>query len=106
MGTILAIYIAAAGSFLAIIQGHEDKQNRDIFKGTTRELKQNILFVIIIFIIHMFLLVITPKEVTSVVIPIVLKSFKTLTFVLYIYALYELSKVLFSIRETLNKNRN
>ncbi len=103
MGTILAIYIAAAASFLAIVMGHEKERGETIFNGTSRELKQNIALVIAILGVHLFLLAVTPPATpdNSIVI-LFLKAGKVFTFSIYIYALYELSNVLFGIRDSLN----
>lgn len=100
MGTMLAIYIAAAASFLAIMVGHENDAKKSIFSGTASELKQNSQFVIVLFFMHFLLVCSTPREATEIT-QIILRALKTLTFSLYVYALYELSNVLFGIRETL-----
>lgn len=106
MGTILAIYIAAAASFLAIIMGFEKEDANIRFNSTASEIKQNICFIIAVFIIHLLLLSGSPNEkLAPQWLLILMKSLKTFTFLIYIYALYELSVVLFGIRETVNKHR-
>jgi hypothetical protein len=106
MGTILAIYIAAASSFIAILATHEDRQEKNIFDKTTKELKQSIIFIFLVFVLHFFLLVATPAaselSISKEVI-ILLKSLKTFTFMLYIYALFELSSELFTLKSKLDK---
>jgi hypothetical protein len=107
MGTILAIYIAAASSFIAILTTHEDQKKQKIFDKTTKELKQSIIFVFVVFILHFFLLVATPEAGESSIskeVIILLKGIKTLTFMLYIYALFELSSELFTLKNKLDKN--
>lgn len=107
MGTILAIYIAAASSFLSVLLNYEKEKGKVIFKNTTSELKQNICFIIAIFGIHFFLLSATPPSTVSNTICLeILMSLKILTFSLYIFALYELSMVLFDIRNTINSVEN
>ena len=103
MGTILAIYIAAAASFLAIVMGHEKEKGKVMFNGTSTELKHNIAFVIAIFGVHFFLLSVTPLPTPdNGTVLLCLKAAKVFAFSIYIYALYELSHVLFGIRDTLN----
>lgn len=103
MGTILAIYIAAASSFLAILMTYEQSKGRAIFTSTSADLKRTTIFVITLFAIHLLLLVATPKAITdSSLIDLGLKSAKVFTLYLYIFALYELSHVMFSIREVIN----
>jgi|GEM_PF-3517008 len=105
MGTILAIYIAAASSFLAILLTHEKERGGVVFNSTTSELKQNIVFIILIFALHFFLLAGTPPETAENRFLIgSLMAAKVFTFSLYIFALYELSQVLFGIRDALNSN--
>jgi len=107
MGTILAIYIASAASFLAILMGHEQKEGKKIFNTTTGELKQNICFITGIFFLHFLLLAISQPATDKNIIPfnetviLLFKFAKTFTFCIYIYAMYELNLVLFSIREKL-----
>ncbi len=106
MGTILAIYIAAASSFIAILATHEDRQEKNIFDKTTKELKKSIIFVFVVFILHFFLLVATPAVGDSSIskeVIILLKGLKTFTFMLYIYALFELSSELFTLKNKLDK---
>ncbi len=80
LGTILAIYIAAASSFIAILNSYEDQEGKDIFSGTVKELKQTIAFIFIIFFAHFLLLVGTPTE-ASFACDLTLKSLKTFTFI-------------------------
>lgn len=112
MGTILAIYIAAAASFLSILIGYELQNTKALFHKTIEELKHNICFMTIVFFIHFLLLVmsqpataVTPRHlVTLNDIDIgneLFKALKVLTFSLYIYGLYELNLSLFGIREKL-----
>ena len=104
MGTILAVYFVAATSLLSIMMRHEEKvQKKNIFKNSTKELKHNIILVFCIFIFHFFVLVAIPTGLEGCV-RIILKGIQIFSFLLYIYTLYELSNVLFSIRDTLNKD--
>ena len=104
MGTILAIYIATAASFLAIIMGYEKTQKEVIFNGTSAEIKQNIKFIIVVFVLHLFLLALTPSDIEkNQNCVFFLRSASVLTFLLYIYSLYEMSDILFGIRKILNK---
>lgn len=100
IGTILAIYIAAASSFIAILNSYEDQEGKDIFSSTVRELKQTIAFIFIVFFAHFLLLVGTPKD-ASFVCDLALRSLKTFTFILFLYALYELSSELFALKNKL-----
>lgn len=102
IGNILAIYLAVASSFIAILNSYEDEQGRSIFTSTVKELKQNIIFVFVVFILHFFLLVGTPKE-AILCLSTILKGAKTFTLMLFIYALYELSAELFTIKNKLPK---
>lgn len=107
MGTILAIYIAAAASFLAILMNHEEQKKQKIFTGTSTELKHNICFIMIIFFVHFILLTISQSADPNIKIfenpwaAYGLKAAKVFTFSIYIYALYELNVVLFGIRDRL-----
>ena len=103
MGTILAIYIAAASSFLSILLNYEKEKGNVIFNNTASEIKQNIIFIIIIFTVHLLLLSATPPSTDDNAILLkILMALKLLMFSFYIFALYELSMVLFGIRSTIN----
>ena len=102
MGTMLAIYIATASSFLAILLNYEKEKEKVLFINTALEVKRNITLIIVIFVIHFFLLSATPPSTSNSAILISLMVFKVLSFSLYIYALYELSMVFFGIRDKLN----
>ena len=102
MGTMLAIYIATASSFLAILLNYEKEKGKVLFVNTALEVKRNITLIIGIFVVHFFLLSATPPSTSNNTILISLMVFKVLSFSLYIYALYELSMVFFGIRDKLN----
>jgi uncharacterized membrane protein YbhN (UPF0104 family) len=107
MGTILAIYIAAAASFLSIVVNHEKGEHNSIFKGTVTELKYNIIIVIAIFVIHLFMMVATPPaKPENMHVILFLKGAKVFTFILYIFALYKLSHLLFGVRTVINSLKN
>lgn len=104
MGTILAIYIASAASFLAIVINHEKGEHNRIFKETVTTLKHNIIFVIAVFVIHLFMMVATPVVTAqNVAVILSLKGGKVFTFSLYLFALYRLNYLLFSVREVINR---
>ena len=106
LGTILAIYIGTASSFIAILNRYEDKEGKNIFSSTNRELKQTITFIFIVFFGHFLLLVGTPMHV-SFVCNLAFKSLKVLTFILFLFTLHELSSVLFTLKDKLHgKNKN
>lgn len=103
LGTILAIYIVTASSFLAILSNYEKEKKSRIFKDTTSEIKCNFRFIMVLFVFHFAALSLTPCETDANLLIInILLGAKVSFFALYIYALYELSMVLFNIRDTLN----
>ena len=109
MGTILAIYIAAASSFLAIMMSHEHNENKTIFVSTSVELKQNITAIMVIFLMHIFVLVgspVIPNGEKISTLGLFFRGGGVFTFLVFIYALYELSTVLFGIRESLSKKKH
>lgn len=103
MGTILAIYIAASSSFIAILMSFEEKKGKLIFINTTKELKENIIFIFCLFIIHFILLTGTPSSSENTILIWTLNGAKTFTFLLFIFALYELSSQLFTVKDKLYK---
>lgn len=102
MGTILAIYIAMSASFIAILNNYENEQGKNIFSKTVKELKMNIVFIFIVFVLHFFLLAGTSKS-FGLILDLVFKLAKTFTFLLFLYALYELSNALFTVNSKLPK---
>lgn len=109
MGTMLAIYMAVLSSFLKTMSDYEKTKNQSIFDKTTSGLKETVVAIFIIFIIHFFLLSGTPEKDTFdtsllwiFIALMVLMGAKVLTFSLYIRILFELSMALFSIRKKTN----
>ncbi len=102
MGTILAIYIAATTSYIAILTKYEDEQGTRIFTRTIKEIKQNIVFIFILFVVHFFLLIGTSK-LCGGMLDILFKFFKTFVFMLFLYALYDISDELFTLKRKLPK---
>lgn len=100
LGTILAIYIGVASSFIAILNGYEDEQGKSIFAGVSKELKQTVIWLFGVFFIHFLILVGTPQE-PSLICELTLKALKTFTFLLFLCILYELSVELFMLRNKL-----
>ena len=106
MGTMLAIYIATASSFLAILIAYEKEEGATIFNKTSTEIRQNVLLVIALFALQLILLTSTPNKTNdNQEIILCLLEAKTLIFSIYIYALYELSQVLFGIRDAFTKGK-
>ena len=106
MGTMLAIYIATASSFLAILMTYEKEEGAAIFNKTSTEIRQNVLLVIALFALQLILLTSTPNKTNdNQEIILCLLEAKTLIFSIYIYALYELSQVLFGIRDAFTKGK-
>lgn len=108
IGTMLAIYIAAASSFVAILMSFEEKNGKKVFQKTSKELKENIIFIFIVFFVHFMLLAATPDSFAKedVALQWILRGTKVFTFLLFIFALYELSRQLFTIRDKLPKTNN
>jgi len=100
LGTILAIYIGVASSFIAILNGYEDEHGKNIFAGVSNELKQTVIWLFGVFFLHFLLLVGTPQE-PSLACELTLKALKTFTFLLFLCILYELSVDLFMLRNKL-----
>lgn len=100
LGTILAIYIGVASSFIAILNSYEDDFGKNIFTGTVKELRQTIIWIFSVFFVHFLLLVGTPKN-PSFICDLTLKSLKTFTFLLFLCILYELSAELFTLKNKL-----
>ena len=107
MGTILAIYVATASSFLAILMSKEERDGKNIFTNTSKELRGNIKFIFVIFIGHFILLVVTPPKpsIPFDMVMLAIKGAQTTTFLLFIYILYELSSELFGLKEKVQKNK-
>lgn len=100
LGTVLAIYIGVASSFIAILNSYEDDLGKNIFTGTIKELKQTVIWIFGVFFVHFLLLVGTPKY-PSFACDLALKSLKTFTFLLFLCILYELSVELFMLKNKL-----
>ncbi len=100
LGTILAIYIGVASSFLAILNSYEDDFGKNIFTSTIKEIKQTIIWIFGVFFLHFLLLVGTPKY-PSFICELTLKSLKAFTFLLFLCILYELSTELFTLKNKL-----
>jgi len=97
MGTILALNLALAASLHAILLGLEVQKNVSLV-GTRKEVKSNVLFMIIIFILVFILQIITPKMgLNNLLLMTTITGLKLLFFFLYLYAVYEISSVLFHI---------
>lgn len=113
MGTIMGLNIATAAyitGHLADIEARLDKG--EIFSKTRRELKHNIILMIILFILHFVILVVTPDyssiQITGLMGQITkfgLLGVHTLLFSIYLYALFEMTKVMFSIRGVFGKEK-
>ena len=102
MGTMLAIYMAAASSFMALMNSYEQKIGKPVFYSTTKELQTNIGAVFVVFFLHLLLAAGTPNTMSTEIL-LIINGSKTFTFLLFLYALYELSQGIFTLRATLSK---
>lgn len=100
IGIMLAIYISTASSFVVILTGFEEKGGMQIFQKTSEELRENILFVFFLFFAH-FLLLVAGGGQENIALEWLLRGAKVFTFLLFIFALYELSGQLFTVRRKL-----
>ncbi len=97
MGTILALNLALAASLQAILLGLETQKNISLVE-TRKEVKENVIFMITVFVLVFILQIITPeKNIDNKSLLTIITGLKLLFFFLYLYAVYEISNVLFQI---------
>jgi len=95
MGTIMALNFATASSLQAILFSIEDKKDMNIFAATKSEIRQNLIFMIVVFLLAFILQVIKNPASKMLLYPLI--SIKLLVFFMYFYAIYDLNKALFCI---------
>lgn len=105
MGTILALNIATAAFLVGHLMDIEAKAQKNIFSNSTREIKHNIYFMLIIFFVQM--LVLTLRD-SSVVITFSSGKYwfmgcGLVLFFAYLLCLYEITAAIFSVRSIMNK---
>jgi len=99
LGTILALNMALGASLQAILINIEvQHQKENLFISTRREIKENILFMIITFLLLFILQVSTPiLNKSNFFLVTFLTGIKLLLFFLYLYAVKEMGEAVFHI---------
>lgn len=98
LGTILALNLALGASLQAILFNIEMQQNKELFVNTRREIKENMLFMIAIFIILFVAQVATPLlTIANKYLLVSITGIKLLLFFLYLYAVKEIGESIFHI---------
>jgi hypothetical protein len=95
MGTIMALNFAIATSLQSILLNIETIKNETLFPHTKNEINQNLMFIIIVFIIVFILQVINIPMRKIFLYP--LMGAKLTLFFIYFYAIYDLNSALFKI---------
>ena len=95
MGTIMALNFAIATSLQSILLNIETIKNETLFPRTKNEINQNLIFMMIIFIIVFVLQVIDSPTRKVFLYP--LMGAKITLFFIYFYAIYDLNSALFKI---------
>ena len=95
MGTIMALNFAIATSLQSILLNIETIKNEKLFPRTKNEINQNLIFMIIVFIIAFVLQVIDVPM--RKVLLYSLMGVKLTLFFIYFYAIYDLNSALFKI---------
>lgn len=95
MGTIMALNFAIATSLHTILLNIEEMTNNTSFNKTRNEIKEGLIFMIILFIIAFILQVLDFQGRKLILYPLI--SIKLLLFFLYFYVMYDFNKALFLI---------
>ena len=106
MGNMLAIYVGVVTAFAAIL---DQMQNNLGIKciNTQRNLKKNIVEMLIIYGLQIICFVITPERYNDILwVEYVLKGFEVLLFILYFLMFYEVLDVFFTIRHLIQNSES
>ncbi len=98
LGTILALNLALGASLQAILFNIEVQHDKVLFVNARREIKENMLFMIIVFIILFVVQVATPLvTIENKYLLANITGIKLLLFFLYLYAVKEIGESIFHI---------
>ncbi len=108
MGTILALNIATASFLVGHLIDIEMKEGKVIFETTMREIKHNIYFMFVLFVLQMGVLSIGDVEFIEFD-----NNWKhwilglnVILFLAYIFCLYEMTAAIFSLRKRMKVLKN
>jgi hypothetical protein len=107
MATMLGFNIATSAFLVGHLTNIELQLRKSIFKKSRRELRQNLVFMFVVFLIYLILLTATPKEPGAWTVTISSASISIFTaaslflFMLYMFAVFELTKAIFSVDKIL-----
>jgi hypothetical protein len=102
MGTMLALNVATASFLVGNLTNLEISLKRALFASSKSEIKQNLLFMVVVFLLDLGILIIIPPAVQSNILfspEFLSKASSFFLFLLYFYALYELTEAIFSVNE-------
>jgi hypothetical protein len=102
MGTALAINIATSAFLVGQLLTIEINFKKPIFDNSKKEIKHNLIFMIIVFLLQLFFLLLTPiaEKDTSILLNslrYICKGINLFLFLLYLYALFEMTLAIFSV---------
>lgn len=107
MGTVLALNIATATFLVGQLMNIELQLKMEVFTKSKREIKHNILFMIIIFVLQLMVLTAIPSDTSTNQVLLIAKPWiyrlSLFFFLTYVYALYELSTGIFSVCNYISK---
>ena len=105
MGTILALNVTTASFLLTHLTSIEVQSKKIIFDASAKEIKQQLFFMIGIFLVHIFVLTATPQLSDRLkTLYYILRSLNLLLFLVFLYGLYEIIKAIFIIRHASHKH--
>lgn len=102
MGTILALNIATASFLVGHLIDIEIKLECKIFDASVNEIKENIYFMIFLFLLQLFILSFS-ESLCNINVCYWVKWLALVNLFLYLYCLYEITAALFTVRDLVHK---
>lgn len=106
MGTMLAINLATLTFLVGGLMRIEQELKKEMFSKSVLEIKHNILFMFIVFAVHLLVLAITPttgEYQKKTVYYLVCRGISLSLFSSYIFALWEMTSAVFKVRDSMKK---
>ena len=107
MGTVLALNIATATFLVGQLMNIELQLKAEVFTKSKKEIKHNIMFMIVVFVLQLMVLTAIPGDSNTNQILILARPWiyrvALFLFLTYVYALYELSTGIFSVCNYISK---
>ena len=103
MGTILALNIATASFLVGHLMDIEIKKQREIFSSSIKEVRDNIYFMIALFILQLTSLTLNAILKNNVLGANITLFLAIIFFLTYIFCLFEMTQSVFSLRKSIRK---